>query len=319
MAEYNFSTHLKDADEHCCPICNQFPGSVRLNGILDWEYQFPGEWSHFECFNCGIIHLKPFPNIEMLKRAYEIDYHGHTASIEKGVLYRILYSLSSKITNRLLRNFVSFGSYVLDIGCGNGEFSSRFLTLGASKVDGIDFSSSAVSLAQAKGVHATVGTFLEFDADEATYNVIVMNNYLEHTLLPHNEITKALTLLKPGGYLIGEIPNYSCPDRWLFGRYWGGNHAPRHTFHFVPKTLFKLLKNSGYTEISINQRINPSHLALSIQNWLQRYSTIKNNFRVVKGRSSYYPYLLLFCLPVNIISTFAGHSGLMWFSAKRGG
>lgn len=151
-----------------------------------------------------------------------------------------------------------------------------------------------------------------------TYDIVIMNNYLEHTLRPAAEISKAYDLLVAGGKLIGEIPNFRAFDRVLFRRFWGGNHVPRHTFHFTPATLERALADRGFTNIRITQQFNSSHFALSFQNWMQRNRrNLRHNPSIVHGRSRYFPYLLVLLSIPNALCALAGWSGLMRFIATK--
>lgn len=301
-----------------CPICGAVENRCLLSCIRDWEYGVEGVWSHIRCESCSMVWLSPFPGLEQLKRAYNIDYHGHAESTSKGAIYRILFDINNWLVDISLRRFVRTGATILDIGCGSGEFSNRFLRLGAAQVDGIDFSPKAVALARERGLNARECVFPDFKAAPESYDIIVMNNYLEHTLAPRVEIEKVYSLLRPGGWLIGEIPNYASLDRWLFGRYWGGNHAPRHTFQFEPQTILKLLHDVGFVDSALKHQINSAHFALSIQNFLQRnHRDLRRNKHIKNGRASYYPMLLLVTLPINMLGALAGYSGLMRFQARK--
>ncbi|MEW6268745.1 MAG: class I SAM-dependent methyltransferase [Thermodesulfobacteriota bacterium] len=309
---------MSDAAGYRCRLCGCADASVEADGIRDWEYGAPGEYRYRRCRSCGQVQLDPFPTLEQLREAYPASYIGHVESAgSRGALYKLLYEVKEYFHGRQLAPVVVPGGRALDIGCGNGEFLLRLRELGAGELDGIDFSPRAAELASARGVNVFLGVFGDFEAPPASYDVIVMYNYLEHTLQPDEEAAKARRLLKPGGHLIGELPNFGSLDRRLFGRYWGGNHVPRHTFQFDERTLTRTLRAAGFAEVRIRHELNPTLLALSIQNWLQRRAPdLASNPAVPNGRAPYISPLMLLLLPVNALLALARRAGVLRFSAR---
>src|SRR5690606_21684438 len=56
-------------------------------------------------------------------------------------------------------------------------------------------------------------------------------------------------LLKPDGLFVFRVPNLDAYDARLFGRYWAGLDAPRHTFVPDEATIARLLDATGFREI----------------------------------------------------------------------
>jgi SAM-dependent methyltransferase len=304
-----------------CRVCGGQASQLETAKIRDWEFGADGIYDYRRCLDCGIVQLDPFPTIQNLIDAYPDHYSAFTEqSKQKGVIYEMLYSISFKLLKRRLSNLIPRGAKLLDVGCGNGEFLALLKPLGAEQLDGIDFSEKAVELASRKGVRAFCGLFTEFPGEEDHYDVIFMNNYLEHTLNPLQELIKAKQLLKPGGSLVGELPNFDSLDRKIFKRFWGGNHVPRHTFQFDASHLSKMLVAVGFEEIQIDQELNTSHIAISIQNWLQRHvKDLRKNPHLKYGRMRYYNLLLLMFIPLNAIFVLLKQSGIVKFKASKPG
>lgn len=303
-----------------CRVCGAAEHSIAVSGVRDWEYGVEGTWSYRRCAACGLLQLEPFPTVDDLVRAYDVDYHGYRSSQEKGRLYKLLFDIKDGLFKKKIARLVPRGAALLDVGCGSGEYLRRMAFLEPSRTDGIDFNHRAVELARSKGVDCYQGLFTDFPAEDGTYDAVFMNNYLEHTLHPHLEVEKALRVLKPGGALIGEVPNFRSVDQRLFGRYWGGNHVPRHTFQFEPGTLTGLLERTGFTDVRTNQELSSNHLTLSIQNWFQRKEPdLAKNPSLRHGRTWYYNHLLLATAPVNLVFKLAGRSGVMKFMARKPG
>lgn len=303
--------------DYQCIICGHKDYSVPVEGIRDWEYGFDGSFAYHECLNCKSIQIHPFPSIADLIEAYKIDYHGFTSPSQKGAVYTILYDLVDMLATREIRQYLNTDSKVLDVGCGIGLFLSKLKSMGLHNIEGIDFSETAVTALRAKGIPCYHGTFTDFEKKQGFYDALVMKNYLEHTLNPLEELIKARFILKDDGVLFGELPNFDSCDRILFGRYWGGNHVPRHTFQFNADNLTRLFRNAGFSKIEVQYPLNTSHFALSIQNYFQRNRTdLKNNKALEHGRAKYYSLFMVSLVPVNIICKFMRKTGFIEFCAR---
>lgn len=289
---------------------------VIVNNIRDWEYGFAGSYDYRKCSKCASVQIHPFPSIQELMESYEVDYHGFAVPEQKGTIYSIFYKISEWVTAREIRGIADYGSRVLDVGCGIGLLLKKLKSMGFYKLEGIDFSEKAVNAVSEAGIACHKGVFTDLERENHGYDLIFMNNYLEHTLNPLNELKKARALLKDKGALLGKAPNFDSFDRFLFGRYWGGNHVPRHTFQFNASNLRSLLKEAGFKTIKILYPLDTSHFALSFQNLLQRHRTdLKNNTSLVHGRNKYYSLFMMGLVPINMVCMLLKKTGFVQFYA----
>jgi SAM-dependent methyltransferase len=67
---------------------------------------------------------------------------------------------------------------------------------------------------------------MPLDGHESRYDIVSMNHVLEHVIDPGLVLERALRLLRPGGWLVGQLPARTSWEARLFGRYWGGYHFP---------------------------------------------------------------------------------------------
>src|SRR5437899_8871638 len=142
-----------------CRVCSSNDWRVEISGIRDWEYGIAGSYNYRRCGQCGVVQIYPFPTIDDLIKAYQIDYHGYAEATDKGLFYRILFAANDWLFTKRLKSIVAPGAAVLDLGCGNGAFLDRARTLGAGLVEGIDFSEQAVGAATRRGIPVFHGVF----------------------------------------------------------------------------------------------------------------------------------------------------------------
>ena len=303
-----------------CNNCGNFNYAQQYNKVRDWEFGVEGEYSYYKCSNCSLVRLDPFPTTEKTKSYYPDDYISHLeSSNKKGKLFDFLEKIHF---NFFLKNNFKFLKnknlpLVLDIGSGNGEFLVKLSKFFSLEMYGIDFSKTACQNMIKKKINAYHGVFLDYP-EKKKFDMISMNNYIEHVIDPLSELKKAHDCLNKGGKLIGITDNFDSIDRIIFQKYWAGNHAPRHTFLFSPKVLKETLKKAGFNNVVVKQDINPGQIVISIQNYFQRNKKdLANNPDLEFGRTKFYSYYLLLALPINILFYLFSKTGNINFYATK--
>ncbi|NVM18633.1 MAG: class I SAM-dependent methyltransferase [Candidatus Lokiarchaeota archaeon] len=156
----------------------------------------------------------------------------------------------SKFNNEL-EEFASLlpdNARILDVGCGAGIPTARFLTERGIRVTGIDLSDKMLSLARdnvpsAEFIKMDMNT-LEFN--ENTFDGIISVYALFHVPKEnHLEIFKRFfKILKPGGIL---MINTGVSESEGTSRFFG---VPMFWSNFNPKTTLDLVKQAGFSIIS---------------------------------------------------------------------
>lgn len=110
---------------------------------------------------------------------------------------------------------VPAGGFVLEIGCGEGEFSGKFG--GSLNYFGVDISEYALRKAAAKNGGGNIN-FVLIDPDhgklpfgDRMFDFVFGVYSLEHFKEPKEIIDEAVRVLKPGGHLIFLAPNLEFP------------------------------------------------------------------------------------------------------------
>ncbi len=159
--------------------------------------------SYRRCPACGIISKEKRKIYEKLVEQYETDYFGSHAftQFEQGreILSR---HILAKISPRKSAN----ESRLLDVGAGCGQFLHMAREHGW-QVQGVDPSLQSIQAAhQQFNLEITPGTIQSLP-DGEKFEVITFINVLDHSAAPWLELSKAFSLLKPGGMIYIRCPN----------------------------------------------------------------------------------------------------------------
>jgi SAM-dependent methyltransferase len=234
-----------------CPWC----GSAALHPRLDSSdlIQFkPGTFHLDECGTCGHVFQNPRLSAAGLDYYYDEAYdglggeHAQDTFAGQGAAYEARLDAVAACTTP---------QRWLDVGAGYGHFCLMGRRRWPdARFDGLDMSES-IAEAQRRGWidRAHRGQFPDL-AEEmpASYDVVSMNHYLEHTVDPRREVSAAARALVPGGHLLVEVPN--AASRWTrLGRFWHGWWQPQHLHFFTAANLRAELEAQGFTVVSVDE------------------------------------------------------------------
>ena len=206
-----------------------------------------------QCDMCGFRHVLPLPDAAALERAYREQYYTeekptflahsgedqHWAEIAQRDRLEIFERLLAASRRRLL-----------DIGSGPGFFLKTAKAQGW-QVLGIEPSRQAAAHARALGVDVVEGFFNEETADGlGRFDVVHLNNVLEHVPDPMWVVNAARDLLSRGGLICINVPNDFSPFQ-LAGRAAVGAAEwwlapPHHLNYFDFESATGLLERLGF-------------------------------------------------------------------------
>lgn len=226
-------------------------------GLFDTRFGIPGSYEVRRCHDCETEQLFPVPNPATLKALYESYYNfgGETGTLYSKLREQFLFSILNRVWSWLdgdLSFCLKRGTgRLLDIGCNEGR-GLRIYTDNGFQAEGLELNETAASVARKAGFTVHTNLLEEFNP-EAPYDVAVLSNVLEHSVNPRQMLLDVHRVLKSGGQVWISCPNSRSWLRAAFGRFWINWHVPFHISHFNPKTLQRLLAETGYVDVEIRQ------------------------------------------------------------------
>ena len=144
---------------------------------------------------------------------------------------------------------------LLDIGCGFGAFGKAVKQDLQCRVVGVELNPVAAREAARSLDRVIDGDILELDIGE-TFDVITLNDVLEHLIEPERLLAGLHRLIEPEGRLIVSVPNvghWSIVDDLIAGR-WdvlpAGILCVDHVQFFTRKAIHTLLQETGWTPVT---------------------------------------------------------------------
>lgn len=142
------------------------------------------------------------------------------------------------------------GKRVLDLGCRSGALTKHFLD--GNSVVGLDVDATALEKAATLGiepVQANVEDALPFE--DASFDAVVAGELLEHLQFPDALVSEIRRVLRPGGTLVGSVPNaFRIQSRLRFMRGDAPEDDPTHLRMFSPDAMRELL--GAFEEVEID-------------------------------------------------------------------
>jgi SAM-dependent methyltransferase len=220
-----------------------------------------------------LMYLNPRPSQDEISRYYPDDYPSFRPTVESERFGLMRWMRRRKLAQR--RKWVEHFSRrpsgsILDVGCATGLFLHE-MTLAGWQVAGVEPIAAAAEYARTQlGLNVFQGWLSDAPYPGESFDVITFWDVLEHTFSPSAELTHAARLLRPGGLVTINIPNWHSLDRRLFGAHWIGFDPPRHLYVFTRSTLAALLEKTSFRPIAW-VCFMPSYFsfAISLERWLQ--------------------------------------------------
>ncbi|GGW81097.1 methyltransferase type 12 [Streptomyces lucensis JCM 4490] len=251
-------TFLEPRRENC-PWCGSARLRTRLRATDPLRHR-PGTFAVDACRDCAHTfqnpRLTPEGHAFFHRDFYERQLEEFTARVVSPRTAR----RRLRATARRLSALPEPESW-LDVGTGHADFpqaAKEFFPY--TSFDGLD---PTARVEQAlvegrveeahRGYLSSPGTAARL---RARYDVVTMFHHLQHAPDPRAELRGALTVLRPGGHLVVEVPDPRCLFAALLGKRWLPYGQPRH-LHLVPLANLRTeLRALGCTVLVVD-RVDP--------------------------------------------------------------
>lgn len=241
--------YIAEERSYACPACAGANRTVRYH-----YYDKNREYRIFACSSCGLMFTRP-AFIERLDER-KMDSIGDAELFgndllknlyEKFIIYREMHNVRKILGKGVLS--------LLDVGCGTGWITNIWRQKGFDTT-GIEPSETRSQMAREKYGLKVINDFIENLPTEGKYDVITLRHLVEHLEEPGQILEKCRVLLKKDGLAVIVVPNINCIGRYVFGTKWTWV-IPYHCNFFSPRSLARLLHQSGYEVINMYQTPSP--------------------------------------------------------------
>jgi SAM-dependent methyltransferase len=300
-----------------CAICGGSDHYTIDGQPRDYEYFIEPKrgFKVLHCRTCGSEFVHPRPTVDEAVSFYPLDYHPYNddLGIIAGPLVAMRSTVRAQFINKLIK---SRPIHLFDVGTGDCRHFNDMKKYGDYEFAGIEIKPEMVEAAARRGYRVELGSIEDLDTTpyENKFDMVTMFQLVEHALDPRLLFRKAFSILKPGGYIMGQLPNKDCIERMIFGRYWSGYHYPRHLQMLAPNALTDLICQSGFGDIEVRSAL---HLiaAQSVQNFL--VGKLGYRPKMAYGKMPIYSLLLLLVAPFCLVEHAIGKGGMMNFMAMK--
>tara|TARA_B110000263_G_C15292492_1_gene504033 strand:- start:747 stop:1688 length:942 start_codon:yes stop_codon:yes gene_type:complete len=222
--------NFKTVDANCT-LCKD----SQLNILFE-----KNSFKYVKCENCNLVFASPRLTVDEINRIYKIGFKG---KLEK----KKDESDQSKYAS-IVKSFDKYrlNNRILDIGCFYGTFLKAANDFDW-KIYGTEISEDIISHAKENtNGDIRLGELEDIHFEENYFDVIVMMDVIEHLPDPLSTLKEINRILRPGGLLYFDTPNFDSLERRVIGK---NLHTifPWHFYFFNVETISKLLKNSNFS------------------------------------------------------------------------
>ena len=299
-----------------CPICASTLTEVFRTDVVDTEYFVVPDRPFViqRCRSCQSEFLNPRPDESELPPFYPSDYHAYNE--DHGPVAKRLVEFRAKSRAKHYGKLIGGGhGRIFDVGTGDCRHFDELRRYLDVECAGIEIQPEVAAKGRARGYEVLDGTLeaAELADHVGRYDIVSMNHVLEHVVYPKVMLQRAFDLLRPGGYVIGQLPTVSSWEHGIFGRTWGGYHFPRHLQMPSRSGLQHLLEEVGLRDVTIK---TAPHIqtSLSMQNTLVRRGW---HPKMEYGKTPAYGGLLVASLPYETVAWLADKGGIIDFQARK--
>ena len=237
----------------CCPLCRKKSFKI----LFDKE-----GFNIVQCLNCQLIFVNPRLKHSQTNANYSKEYYKRPSRKSRQTHQgyddynkRYLHG-KERMRSKLILDKISFykkpPGKLVDVGAATGFFLKDALVRGW-QAEGVEISNWAVNYARHHlKLKMTLGELKTAKFDNSSFDVVTMNDFLEHVQDPLEELKEAKRVLKKEGILYVETLNF---DGFINTKLIGQKYhliAPKfHLTYFGRHQLLQMLKKAGFRVCSV--------------------------------------------------------------------
>lgn len=220
-----------------CPICDS--SKSRYERLLA-GFQLE------RCAHCGLVFVNPRQAFDAIMSLYKekedpqscIDVYQRIATSD------VLARYDRKLA--LLERRLGQKGRLLDFACAAAYLVERASKQGWEAY-GLDLGEWVRQAADLRGVkNVLIGTLVDQHFPDGWFDVVYASQIFEHLQSPMEDLAEISRILKPGGILYIEVPNYRTLPIMANRDDFELNSPPQHINYFTPGALRTMLARSGF-------------------------------------------------------------------------
>lgn len=229
-----------------CPLCD----SKNIKFVLtssDFDTN-TGDYSVYQCETCKIHFTNPQIDSRDLSQLYLERVSGEFLPESSSLIEKLRRWRAASTAKSFFKQLGIKDVSILDIGCGDGLYSVALAQHPACKdISALDFHETPPKHIANLGISNISYQHIDhLTQDNKTYDVIFCRHLLEHTQNPIHFLRMIKPLLKEGGKIFIEVPNFECVWQNILRGYYVNLYLPRHFYHFERKTLKNVIESAGF-------------------------------------------------------------------------
>tara|TARA_Y100000310_G_C20673167_1_gene811403 strand:- start:1556 stop:2458 length:903 start_codon:yes stop_codon:yes gene_type:complete len=257
-----------------CDLCGKDDNVVIYKGALKSEeggstkeeetYKSSGnkptEDTIVKCNNCDLIYVNPRLKAEKI-------VHGYSEGADESFVSQVKGRETTSVAGlKFIEKFAKPGK-ILDIGTASASFLHVAKNRGW-QVYGVEPNKWLCNWAQKNyGLYIQPGTIDSLNYPDNFFDVITLWDVLEHVPNPTEVLKKCHRLIKPGGYIYLNYPDYESyaskimKSKWIF-------LLSVHIYYFTRETIAKTLEKTGFQTLKYRthwQTLNFGYLIFRMQ------------------------------------------------------
>ncbi len=224
------------------------------NILREFETNLANKTTLVKCASCSFIYSKYMLDNDQYAKLYDFLIVPELSLKKNNISSKqeAIKSFFNKIEPLLNKK-----SRILDYACGWGSFLKIFISNGFEEAFAFEYSQSRREYLRQNNISILYN--LEELKQNAPYDFIICNQFLEHDLNFNETLELFQSILSETGYIWIAVPNaltlfdFHHDDTFALKSIPNKDVNPwEHVNHFTPDTLFEILKNKGFEIFDIN-------------------------------------------------------------------